>query len=354
MYIYILEFIFLFFISALNSFKYKNTLWVVLIVFLVLFFLAAFRGGYIDRDYFSYYNKFQEFPTIGNYFEKSYKYYEPSFYFIPLLCKYLTDNYYVQLSFATFAFLGVALKLNAITYSNSFFLSILVYISHWFILHEMTQIRAGVATGFILFSIRYIYKKDLVKFLLTICFACFFHYSALLFVFAYFLSGKSIHKFLYGFLLVVCLFFALLKIDFLNFLNSLITIPKLQEYQMLMKVGMYDEINIFNVAFLLNYFITAIILLTINTIYKYNPYAFILIKLNVIGISIYIMFSAVPVLSMRVSELFLVTQIALFPCIIYSFSKKVYGYLLIILYSIAIFYINTFHNFLLQDYQTWF
>lgn len=61
-----------------------------------------------------------------------------------------------------YAILGVTLKLIAIRrYSLLPIFSIFTYISMYFILHEMTQIRAGVATAIFLFALEDIKDRNL-------------------------------------------------------------------------------------------------------------------------------------------------------------------------------------------------
>lgn len=55
----------------------------------------------------------------------------------------------------------------------------MLYISFYFVLHEMTQIRAGVVSALFLLAVYYIAKKEKRKALLLIIVGSFFHYSSL-------------------------------------------------------------------------------------------------------------------------------------------------------------------------------
>ncbi len=68
--------------------------------------------------------------------------------------------------FAIYAILGVGLKLLAIKRLSEFWiLSLLIYIANFYLLHEMTQIRVGVAAGFMLLAAIPAYERKTARFL---------------------------------------------------------------------------------------------------------------------------------------------------------------------------------------------
>lgn len=94
---------------------------------------------------------------------------EPTFEII----SYLT-NFNERIVFFIYA-LAVSIKFLAIRQISKFpFLSIFTYISLYFVLLEMTQIRAGVAIGIFLLSIKDIYNRNLINFSLKIIAATLF------------------------------------------------------------------------------------------------------------------------------------------------------------------------------------
>ena len=94
--------------------------------------------------------------------------------------------------FLLFAILGVSFKLIAIKQlTELWFLSLILYLSNFFILHEMTQIRAGVASAFLLLCVKPIYDRDLKRFLLFAVLGFLFHYSAIVILPLWFLGIKA-------------------------------------------------------------------------------------------------------------------------------------------------------------------
>src|SRR5690606_5905514 len=103
---YFLQYFLIFFFSLLNSLKTKSK-WIGIVIFLILFSIAAFRGIGIDRDNANYYKIFSKLVT-GEYFSRnSYMYFEPAFYYIPAFFKSFFSHHFVEMSFVLYAFLGV-------------------------------------------------------------------------------------------------------------------------------------------------------------------------------------------------------------------------------------------------------
>ena len=192
------------FFSSLKS-EGRNKLFLP-VIFILLFLTAALRADHVDRDYMVYFNKFSRILTNIDYFKSgNYIYYEPAFYFIPLFSKFIFGSYYVQMSFAIFAFLGVYFRFKSLYLSNSYFLSLCLYISSWFLLHEMTQIRVGVATGIVYYGLKYIKSREYLKYILCVIGGAFFHYTSVIFIIVLFLKPNSFSPKAYIVLLSSCL-----------------------------------------------------------------------------------------------------------------------------------------------------
>lgn len=356
MIIYYIQYLVVSLISFLSVFKQKNTLKIAAIVFVILFSLVAFRDKNIDRDYNVYLQYFNLLSGDNvNYFKEKILVYEPSNYFIPLFFKLILGNkYFIHFSFITFAFLGVFLKLKSLKLSNSFFLSILLYLTNFYLLHEMTQIRAGVATGLFLISLPYLYERKQYKYMLIISMACFFHYSSILFFPLYFIiKPNTLNKKFWLTILTIVSIISLTGNDLLN-PKILSFIPKIKIYVELMSQGEHDIINIWNnPGFLINIFMTYLLLFKAKLIILKNKYFIILLKINIMSIIIYMGCSSIPPLAIRASQLIGVVQIILFPCIIFCFKEKVIPYTLILFISLTYFYNHYIRVDLLQPYQSW-
>lgn len=127
--------------------------------FIILFSIAASREIGFDRDSIVFAEVIYDFLNGEiniNLIDK-----EPTFWLIILISDYLFSDP-VSGVFIIYSAISISIKLYVIKkLSLSPFLSIIVYISLYYILHELTQFRIGVAAAFFLLSIDDIYKKIL-------------------------------------------------------------------------------------------------------------------------------------------------------------------------------------------------
>ena len=108
----------------------------------LLFVLAGFRKGSQFPDYSSYLILYEDIKS-GDVIV------ELSFLYIAKLVHFIFNN--VLFLFLIYALIGVSLKLKSIRQlTDLWLLSLVVYASNFFILHEMIQIRVGVYAGFLL------------------------------------------------------------------------------------------------------------------------------------------------------------------------------------------------------------
>ncbi len=172
--------------------KYRTIAFVAIGVILILF--AGLRAEDIDRDYVSYVDNYKRIGTLrdfsGNDLADLIVWLEPSIIFISLLVHSVFNT--PLMLFIIYAILGVSFKLKAIKKISPeyYLIPLLLYTTHFFFLHEMTQIRAGVACGISFLSLPYIKDKKPINFILFTLLACCFHYSAIMFLPLYFLKDQ--------------------------------------------------------------------------------------------------------------------------------------------------------------------
>lgn len=151
--------------------RYRFFLYILMGFVMVL--IAGLREIGLDPDSENYEYSFQHYYQS---FEMGMV--EPSFTLISAVLNVFTDN--VHLLFLVYAFLGVTIKLYAFKKNlQCIFVPMMLYISFYFVLHEMTQIRAGVVSALFLLAVYHIAKKEKRKALLLIIVGSFFHYSSL-------------------------------------------------------------------------------------------------------------------------------------------------------------------------------
>lgn len=318
------------------------TLQKLFLVAIILISLVAFRGEGVDHDYNAYVEMFNQGSLTV----------EPSFILITnLLNKY---NFSVLGLFFIYAVLGVSMKLFAIRkFCPLPYFSICIYIGYIYILQDFNQIRAGVASGIFLYSLRYLVERKVKCYLLMIFLASLFHYSAILLFFFFGFSNKSLNK-------QNIYFLCLLPIlgYFINFIgvNFFINIPiravqlKLEMYRKMQETGVdqYASANLFNAHFLFKCFVFYALTFRYSLLCYRYIYFPLLIKVYAISLFVFPVFSLItPIAGYRFNELIGSVEILLFPLIFYLFKPIYMSKLLLVGMSILLFCVSIFYKQLL-------
>ncbi|KPA54186.1 hypothetical protein VT25_03885 [Photobacterium leiognathi subsp. mandapamensis] len=330
----------LFLFSLLSTFrneKFGKVLVCFLYVILIfLYSLVCFRGN-IDRDHQNYLNIYSYIVNGINYNI------EFTFTYLSVFINYLKLN--PTFIFIIFGLFGVTLKIRAIykfsqTYNTLFYLCLLVYTCSYLFLHEMTQIRIGVACGFFLLSILYYAdNKKLKSFLLILVSAC-FHISSLMGLIIFSLSNNKIgnkEKIISYLMFFISLIFAFTKLSFFTLILNHIPIDIIQ-----MKLTHYaDEdvtrtINIFNIQFFVYIVVLFILYEFSGRLYLTSKYAPIISRVFYLSIISKLLLSSTPIFAMRVSEFYAVTSIFVMPLILYAFKSKYISFFIPVIISILL------------------
>jgi len=337
----ILIIIFIFFVVGVILFnvkeikKYKKHIFYF--TSLVLFCIAAFRGEGVDRDYLNYKDLF-----LDN--NNAITIIEPSFLLIDAFVKLLSCNF-VCLIFI-YAFLGVSLKIIAIKQLSEFwFISLFLYFCYSFTLHEMTQIRVGVAIGFVLISLKSLSERKIFYFLIFASLATFFHYSSLFVFLLLFINTKKINKWVWMSLIPISYLMFFLGFSIYNvfeFLPFDFLQNKLLNYAHELDNG---HLNVFNAWQMIRILYCVMLLLKIDIIVKRNEYSILVIKLFVLSIIILPLLSNNYILAVRISDILAISEIIAVPYIFYIFpSNHIARLIIIIMYGFSFFFLNIFYN----------
>lgn len=312
----------------------------------VLMLIAGLRGKNVSQDYEEYALLFKEASTY------SFNQLEPIFFLIRYIPFYVFKN--LSLFFFAYAICGVLLKTIAIKkMSQHIFLSLLFYYVHFFLLHEMTQIRAGVATGFILLMIKELVDKNKIAAIYMYILAILSHFSACICIFIFFLNKEKIDSIKYAFIFPIGLCIYFLNIDPLTLIShfdlGIITI-KINTYKELLLQGQYNTIKIFNVQYLFH-ILTSYFFLFLNYqgLIK-NKYTPLLIKVHIFALFIYIIMVNLPVIAFRTSELLFITEIILLPDLAYLMKPNKKAVIILCGIAIMILYLYTYHLELVKPY----
>jgi len=327
-------------VSFFSFFKLgkKTTQIFFVLIGVILFLIAGFRGEGIDRDYSTYLLYYNKPGRIAV---------ELSFTIISTIAHFFGDPIFLFVFYAT---LGVVLKVIAIRELTALcFLSSVIYISNLYILHELTQIRAGVASGFLLLCIKPIYDRNFWKFIIFAGCATLFHYSAILVFLLWFIKGNHINKYFYATIIPLAYIVHFLNINLMEMFIKLIPITDIQKkysvYMLLQEqeFGDFAKINVFNLSFLASCLIYYVILWKSELVKMQNRYVNLLLKIEAFSLTSFILFSAMPVFAFRISELLGVVEIILIPFMYYAFKPKLLSTSIVVSAGLGLLLINLFY-----------
>lgn len=309
---------------------------------LILVLIAGFREVGLDPDskgYLNYYESYDIFLLA-----------EPTFAFISYFVRNTFNNF--QFVLIIYAILGVLLKYKAITKLTDLkYLSLILYFGTYYILQEITQIRAGVAAGFFLLSIIPLSDRRIWKYMLIISIACLFHYSSIILFSLCFITNEHLSK-IWKTLLYSSIPFGIVL--YYQKFDIMLSIPietikyKIEIYKATQE---HAEVilNVFNLVYVVKYLLFYFLLFFYETIYKREKYISILLKLYGLSLFSYLLLSQNTIFAMRISELIGVVEILLIPMIYYIFKERVFGTILVVFISVIYLYINIFYTVLIQS-----
>jgi EpsG family len=353
MLIYLIYFILFAVVAVEYEFRPFQSKIPMLVIAILLIGLAGFRSPEVARDYEAYQMNFEIIPNIDDPIFLTI--FEPGFIAIVYVIRLFSDQNYAMLIMLCFAICSVSIKIKSISsLSVNPYLVILFYFSHYFILHEMTQIRIGLASAIFLFSIPYYLKGNRKAFAGLVLLATAFHYSAILYLGILLLNKHTFNRLVYAGALGLSIILAYLRLPFASIFTQLNTTnAKLNTYVELGQRGLLEDVNVFNVITITNFICCWYYILFLpRTVILADKRLSLFIKCNVLSIFLLSLLSGVPSVAFRASELFGVTSMFLFAGLIKFLPLQKANIFLLILLSGFIFYVVAFYGGgLLSEYK---
>lgn len=340
MIVYYSIFLFLILLGILKTeFKYPYS-FLFSIITIILFIIAAFRGN-IGKDYESYIDSFHLVQLPTEYFTNyaQWGFFEPFYYFIPAIIKLVNPPFFEIIIFSIFACIGISANLLGIYKLSTFkTLSVVHYFSFFFLLHEMTQVRAGIACGLMLLCIYFYYHKRYFLYIFCFLTAFAFHYTSILILIILFLKKDVFRLKLNLAILVFAVIAAAFKLNVMNEILFQVNLPFIQKLSSGLTSLTEEEnkINVFNIPFLLNITLTIWLFINHKIIYTFNKYAYLLLKVQLISIVCFGLFTSIAVIAFRLYEFFGIVNVITVTYIIYTLRNKYLGYFIIIIYSLLL------------------
>lgn len=223
-----------------------------------------------------------------------------------------------------YALLAVSLNIWVIQrYSCNIPLSLLLYLSPFFVLHDMIQIRVAVSCALMLWAVTYIPTRDWKKYFTLIVIACLFHISSIMFIPIYFLSGTKMYKGFYSIAIIALLMAAFIHVS-IGLLIQYIPIPLIQVYYLSYTSSFWNAAPEVGFVIIGKCAMALWMIYKINTIQKLFPYAIISLKIFIISIACFILFTDIPVMAGRLFEFTGIIDIytlAMFPLVSHKWKK---------------------------------
>ena len=340
--VYLTLFILLIAVSPFDQQKYKTVKSGYVGIVAILCLMAACRPVGLDKDS----------QTYVYYVELGTERVEPSFHWISSFVTATGAG--VRGLFVIYALLSIPLMAYALTRNTSlWYLTLASWMSHYFMVQNLTQIRIAVSVAIFFLLIPYLHAGRKWLFVGGICLASLFHYSALVLLPLVFFKSATLSR---RARIILCLIpvigFVLAASS--SALLAPIPIPgiqdKLELYAEMRDSGMMnmDEINLFNIVSLLKMAMYYFLLWKYDLIKRHFPQVSLFLKIYALSIISFAILAFLPVLAFRVSEIFGVVEIILFPYIIYAIRPRIAGQILLLLFATAILAMDILYNQLLN------
>lgn len=310
--------------------KYRIHIYVFMGMMMIL--VAGLREVGVDPDSLNYEEAYLHYD-----FQSSEDSKEFTFIILSELLNKVTND--VHALFLIYAFIAVVLHLIAFRQlSEYWFLPLLVYVSFYFVMHEMIQIRTGVLSGFFMLAIKPIAEKRRFTALLLILAGTTFHLSGLALIPLIFLSNKPLtgaKRWFWMAIIPVGYVVYTLGVAATMYLDIPFIGQKLMEYQSGDEKGQsIVTVNAFNVVQLLSIAAFYYLMCFHDTIIEKNKYFPLMMKLFALGTAIFAAFSFFPIIGDRIGYQIKMINIILFANIFYTIVPKWMG-------RIAIFFVSS-------------
>lgn len=344
MLIYIIVLLFLIFCCCFEN----NRKFFYLGIF-VLFIFAIMRGDEVDRDYKTYISIY-EYLINGDQYTI-----EPTFILLTYISHAFTNS--PILIFVVYALIALYYKSKYIRYFSPYIcLSLIVYYSNFYFIHELTQIRIGAASAIGFFALKHLIENNKRNFVVLVLLSALFHFSMVVLFIALIFDKRKINS---QFILVTCILIGIsYGLIFLNInplrLLQYIPIPVLQEklaiYTFQTENEMIEPVNVISAIQIIRLGVILFIFANAKK-FENNTSMVLLCKIYSLSPLCLVLLSSLPAFAIRVSELFYVADIVVLPMLASYCKQNRMVRFIIILLSSFILLMNLFHNEIVKGYE---
>ncbi|WP_175490599.1 EpsG family protein [Pelosinus propionicus] len=320
---------------------------IICIIYFSLAFLAGLRYE-TGLDYSGYNEIYNDVTGFWNVISGESNYADIHGEYGYLLLNSILKSFFDDFSFVilSMSFIGLGfIVYSCYKYSKFFFLSMFLYVTRFFFVRDMGQIRTAVACAIILYSIEAIEKRLFIRFIILIALAASFHSAALIAFPIYFISSYRFKKRVYCYSLFIAIIigaffpFKELIMEYLGDIGGSIINYIFSGYG--------ESLSMLNPVTLLQ---TAILLIFIyfkeklqKKIYGYNTI------LNMYAFSTFwlIIFNDLGIIAGRISTMLATIEIFIIPSFLLIRNNqniKFLNYILILLFGLSLLYAKFMQN----------
>lgn len=255
----------------------------------------------------------------------------------------------VVVVFFIYALLAISVKLTVLWNITPYiFTALIVYMGIYYPLHDVIQIRCGVAAAFLLWGMVLLAKRQYLLAVGLTFIATMFHYSSLAFVPILLVGNIPVGKYLrylLGAIIPICLVLYVMHIGAISLIPNSIIEGKLDIYKEISEAGGWAEyIPYKQLTFLAEFVLLYVFLFYYDTIEKHCIYAPILVKILVLEMFFLTMFTEIPVLGGRLHDLFGMFNTLAFTCSLYCIKPKYVARIGITVFSLGYYLIQMFDH----------
>lgn len=201
--------------------------------------------------------------------------------------------------------------------SPNIWLSLLIYLTYTYILHDVVQMRSAVAIGLMLIAVRFITERNWIVYFSMVAVAFYFHYSAIIFVCFYFLPSKHLNKWIWSALLIIGTIGGLMNSQF-GYIAKFIPLEIVQNYFESYMGSKNYEASLIGPVRIFKVLLAIVMLFNQERIKESYPMAIPVLIFFMASQLSYLLLSDIPVLQGRFGEMFAAFDIyalAMFPLI---------------------------------------
>lgn len=256
---------------------------------------------------------------------------EPSFLFLAAILQSFKLG--VNALFLIYAMISVAIHLPLFwKMSRMPLLTLTIYISYYFMMHEMVQMRAGVAAGFFLWAMYFYVEKKKMATLGCIALGAFFHYSAIAGLALFFMSDSlpRWQKTILYLIIPVGLVFYFTNLDLSLLVPEKFGGDKLAYYREMKEMGLEDELAGWplrnNMLIWINFVLYTACIYYSEQLTRYCKYVPIAIKVQAFAFCfLFFAHGVSAVLGNRMNDFFSIASIILWSASVYAFYPRIVG-----------------------------